>query len=87
MPENRVIVWVQNRGDRPYLSLEWHDPATNKRRSKSAETNNPVEADLRHVPFSAAELAAFVEAVWPLVEPHDTPARWAECFLVALAGA
>jgi integrase len=45
MPENRVIVWVQNRGDRPYLSLEWHDPATHKRKSKSAETNNPLDAE------------------------------------------
>src|SRR5262249_16045168 len=45
MPENRVIVWVQNRGDRPYLSLEWHDPATNKRRSKSAGTCNPLDAE------------------------------------------
>jgi len=48
-----------------------------------------VEADLRlrHVLFDAAELAAFVEAVYPLVEPGDTPELWAECFLVALAGA
>jgi hypothetical protein len=40
-----VIVWVQHWGDRPYLSLEWHDPATGKRRSKSAETCNPLEAE------------------------------------------
>jgi integrase len=45
MPENRVIVWVQNRADRPYLSLEWHDPATGRRKSKSAETCNPVDAE------------------------------------------
>jgi integrase len=47
MPENRVIVWVQNRGDRPHLSLEWHDPVTNRRKSKSAETCNPLEAEKR----------------------------------------
>ena len=45
MPEHRVIVWVQNRGDRPYLSLEWHDPTTGRRRSKSAETCNPIDAE------------------------------------------
>src|SRR5262249_54545179 len=45
MPENRVIVWVQNRGDRPPLSLEWAEPVTGKRRSKSAETCNPVDAE------------------------------------------
>jgi integrase len=47
MPENRVIVWVQNRGDRDHLSLEWHDPATGKRKSKSAGTCNPLEAEKR----------------------------------------
>ena len=48
-----------------------------------------VEADLRlrHVPFDAAELQAFVADVWPLVEPGDLPERWSEAFLVALAGA
>jgi integrase len=45
MPENRVIVWVQNRGDRDKLSLEWHDPITGKRKSKSAGTCNPLEAE------------------------------------------
>jgi integrase len=43
----RIIVWVQNRGDRPHLSLEWHDPATNKRKSRSAGTCNPLEAEKR----------------------------------------
>ena len=35
-----------------------------------------VEADLRlrHVPFDLAELRAFLEACWPLVEPGDSPA-------------
>jgi hypothetical protein len=46
-----------------------------------------VEADLRlrHVPFDAAELEAFVEDVWPLVEPGDEPARWAELRAMRLA--
>jgi hypothetical protein len=48
-----------------------------------------VEADVqpRQVPFDKAELAAILRSVWPLVEPGDRPARWAEEFLVALAGA
>ena len=32
----RVTVWVQFFGDRPYLMLQWHDPVTGKRKSKSA---------------------------------------------------
>jgi hypothetical protein len=48
-----------------------------------------VEADLRlrHVAFDKAELVEFIRNVWPLVEPGDTPGRWAEAFLVARAGA
>jgi len=38
-------------------------------------------------PFDAAELRAFVQDVWPLVEPGDSPERWAEAVLVAPAGA
>jgi hypothetical protein len=47
-----------------------------------------VEAHLRlrHVPFDKQELAEFLRSVWPLVEADDPPARWAEAFLVALAG-
>src|SRR5262245_37203430 len=45
--EHRIIVWVQNRGDRPYLSLEWHDPTTGKRKSKSAGTCNPMDAETK----------------------------------------
>jgi integrase len=44
MSEKRVVVWVQNMG-RTYLMLQWHDPATGKRKSRSAETNNPLEAE------------------------------------------
>jgi len=43
----RVIVWIQQFGDRPYLMLQWHDPITGKRKSKSAETCNPIEAEKR----------------------------------------
>jgi integrase len=41
----RVVVWVQHFADRDYLMLQWHDPDTNKRKSRSAQTNNPVEAE------------------------------------------
>jgi hypothetical protein len=48
-----------------------------------------VEADLRllHVPFDKAEPAAFLRGVWPLVEPGDLPAKWAEAFLAEAAAA
>jgi integrase len=42
----RIVVWVQHFADRPYLMLQWHDPETGKRKSQSAQTNNPVEAEL-----------------------------------------
>jgi integrase len=32
-------------GDRPYLMLQWHDPETGKRKSKSAGTCNPLDAE------------------------------------------
>src|SRR5262245_22958231 len=45
MSEKRVVVWVQLFPDRPYLMLQWHDPVTGKRKSQSAGTNNPMEAE------------------------------------------
>jgi integrase len=38
MGENRVNVWVQRFKDRPYPMLQWIDPETGKRKSKSAGT-------------------------------------------------
>src|SRR5215468_2558901 len=43
--KKRVVVWVQLFGDRDYLMLQWHDPVTGKRKSKSAGTCNPLEAE------------------------------------------
>jgi integrase len=43
----RVVVWVQHFADRPYLVLQWHDPDTGKRKSESAKTCNPLEAERR----------------------------------------
>jgi integrase len=45
MPENRVHVWVQKFLDRPNLVLQWHDPETGARRSKTAGTADPREAE------------------------------------------
>jgi integrase len=44
MSEKRIVVWVQHFADRPYLMLQWHDEH-GKRKSKSAETCNPLEAE------------------------------------------
>src|SRR5262245_6034158 len=43
----RVVVWVQHFGDRPHLMLQWHDPLTGNRKSQSAGTNNPLDAEQR----------------------------------------
>jgi site-specific recombinase XerD len=45
MPEKRVHVWVQEFKDRPSLMLQWIDPDTGKRKSRSAETNDPEKAE------------------------------------------
>jgi hypothetical protein len=45
MSDKRVTVWVQHFADRPHLMLQWHDPDTGKRKSKSAETCNPLDAE------------------------------------------
>jgi integrase len=43
----RVVVWVQLFPDRPHLVLQWHDPETGQRKSKTAGTCNPLEAEKR----------------------------------------
>src|SRR6478672_5709759 len=45
MSEPRVTVWVQNFPDRRYLMLQWVDPDTGARKSKSARTDDPNEAE------------------------------------------
>src|SRR3712207_5002910 len=47
MPEKRITVWVQEFRDRPNLVLQWHDPDTGLRKSKSAGTADPDEAEKR----------------------------------------
>jgi len=45
MPEKRVTVWVQRFNDRASLMLQWIDPDTGKRKSKSAKTDDPDKAE------------------------------------------
>src|SRR5205085_4665681 len=45
MSEKRINVWVQRFKDRPTLMLQWIDPETGRRKSKSAETADPGEAE------------------------------------------
>ena len=45
MPEKRVTVWVQRFKDRDALMLQWIDPETGRRKSKSAETADPDNAE------------------------------------------
>lgn len=47
MSQPRVTVWVQQFKDRKYLVLQWHDPESGKRKSRSAETADPAEAEQR----------------------------------------
>lgn len=45
MREKRITVWVQRFKDRPFLMLQWIDPESGRRRSKSAETTDEKAAD------------------------------------------
>jgi hypothetical protein len=45
MPDKRVTVWVQHFKDRVSLVLQWIDPDTGRRKSKSAGTAEPKEAE------------------------------------------
>jgi integrase len=45
MADKRITVWVQRFNDRPALVLQWTDPETGKRKSKSAETADEGEAE------------------------------------------
>ncbi len=45
MADKRITVWVQRFADRASLMLQWIDPDTNKRKSKSAKTDDPEAAE------------------------------------------
>src|SRR5262249_21885379 len=46
MSEQRVHVWVQQFPDRRNLLLQWVDPETGQRKSKSARTAYPKKAEI-----------------------------------------
>ncbi len=45
MSEKRIRVWTQRFKDRPQLMLQWLDPDTGRRKSKSAGTADEAEAE------------------------------------------
>src|SRR5262245_6890322 len=45
MDEKRVTVWVQRFQDRKALQLQWLDPDTGRRKSRSAGTDDPEVAE------------------------------------------
>jgi integrase len=49
MSEKRIRVWVQHFKDREHLVLQWLDPDTGRRKSKSAETSDPGKAEAARV--------------------------------------
>jgi integrase len=53
VPDKRITVWVQRFKDRPTLMLQWLDPDTGKRKSKSAETADEKVAEDRRVDLEA----------------------------------
>jgi T5orf172 domain len=59
----RIIVWVQRFADRPKLVLQWHDPETGKRCSKSAGTSDRDQAELRRADLEAVLNDKIVPAI------------------------
>src|SRR5262245_25699317 len=53
MSDKRIRVWVQQFTDREHLVLQWHDPETGKRKSQSAKTADPGEAEDRRADLEA----------------------------------
>lgn len=45
MKDRRVTVWLQRFGDRPTLQLQWIDPGTGRRRTRTAGTADRKEAE------------------------------------------
>jgi hypothetical protein len=63
MSEKRITVWVQRFQGRKHLMLQWLNPETGKRKSRSAQTDDPkaaeqkradLEYDLNHGKFQEA---------------------------------
>src|SRR5262245_58606126 len=45
VPDRRIRVWVQAFPDRTTLQLQWHDPETGRRRTRSSGTADPALAE------------------------------------------
>jgi hypothetical protein len=45
MAEKRITVYLLKPNDRPFYKLEWVEPGTDRRRSESAKTADPAEAE------------------------------------------
>jgi integrase len=45
MSTDRITVYILDPKDRPFLKLEWVEPETGKRKSRSARTRDPKEAE------------------------------------------
>ncbi len=45
MPDKRITVYLLQPKDRPTLQLQWVDPDTGRRKSESAGTTDPKEAE------------------------------------------
>jgi hypothetical protein len=79
----KVTVWVQAFQDRGNLVLQWHDPDTGRRKSKSARTNDPkraedaraeLEHELNHGRYQEASRANVDDAVRQAIrcDPRNT---------------
>jgi integrase len=53
MSDKRITVWVQRFKDRPHLVLQWIDPNTNRRKSKSAGTADVKQAEAARTDLEA----------------------------------
>jgi hypothetical protein len=82
MADKRIRVWVQHYADRPHLLLQWIDPDTGKRKSKSAETaNEKLAEDKRADPEADLNAGRHRDASRMAWE------RFRELFLAEYAGA
>jgi hypothetical protein len=53
MTAQRIRVWVQHFKNRPCLFLQWFDPETGKRRTQSAKTADPDQAEIARADLEA----------------------------------
>jgi hypothetical protein len=59
----RICVWLQPRSDRPHFTLDWIDPDTRKRKSKSSGTMNSDVAELRRADLESHLNQKYLEII------------------------